>query len=66
MLDSYPGTGTYDIPDKFDMERFTIAEQLDVIVEKQLYTPWIKGDNPATKGEESIPNVNRNCDKEAR
>ncbi|GBP52738.1 Probable tyrosyl-DNA phosphodiesterase [Eumeta japonica] len=52
ILDEYPGTGDFPIPDKFRLERRAIGEQLQIILEKKLYDP---GKALNTKVNEGLP-----------
>ncbi|CAH2229000.1 jg14622 [Pararge aegeria aegeria] len=39
ILDSWSGSGSFEIPDKYSLQRSMITDQLNIIVEKKLYEP---------------------------
>ncbi|XP_041968692.1 probable tyrosyl-DNA phosphodiesterase [Aricia agestis] len=44
ILDNHSGSGSYVIPDRLSLQRSLIVDQLNIIVEKQLYEPKKKED----------------------
>lgn len=45
ILENYEGNGDYNIPQKYSMQRSQITDQLNVIVEKNLYIGKNKTNN---------------------
>lgn len=42
ILDNYKGSGDYDIPEKYSLQKNMFVDQLNIIVEKNLYEPQAK------------------------
>lgn len=42
ILDNYKGSGNYDIPEKYSLQKNMFVDQLNIIVEKNLYEPKSK------------------------
>ncbi|CAK1550214.1 unnamed protein product [Leptosia nina] len=53
ILDNFSGTGDYDIPQKYSMQRSQIIDQLNVIVEKNLYIAKGKEEKKETEDPKS-------------
>ncbi|CAH2101303.1 unnamed protein product [Euphydryas editha] len=68
ILDNFKGSGEYDIPEKYSLQRNMLIDQLNIIVEKNLYEPKCKvndGVTNSTNSKETGPSDNKNYNSSA-
>ncbi|OWR54526.1 putative tyrosyl-DNA phosphodiesterase [Danaus plexippus plexippus] len=53
ILDNYSGSGDYDIPERFSLQRNMIREQLDMMIQNKLYEGQRRGDLARKDSEDS-------------
>ncbi|KAL0808371.1 hypothetical protein ABMA28_012853 [Loxostege sticticalis] len=59
ILDSYDGSGTFNIPPQFSLQRGMITEQLEIMIEKKVYEPGNKTDSSTSKIAQSVSTTNQ-------